>query len=177
VLRPMTHESAMTMVYDKRYMPLLEHAKLATVARVCRHGVPPFNLAALTAMIDRWRPETHSFHLSCGEMTITLEDTTMILGLKIQGFPVTGDTKSKGWEDHVAQFFGCPLPELQPSKKRRSSGVPLKWLREQFQQCLPGVDEVTVNYTAGLGSCTCLVPYYSLMASKTRRRGCTSCAF
>ena len=79
----MTHESATTMVYDERFLPLLKRAKLATVACVYRRGVPPFNPAALTAMIDRWRPETHSFHLSCGEMTITLEDAAMILGLKI----------------------------------------------------------------------------------------------
>ena len=48
----------MTMVYDERYMPLLKHAKLATVVRVCHRGVPPFNPAVLTTMIDRWRPET-----------------------------------------------------------------------------------------------------------------------
>jgi len=71
------------MVYDERYMPLLKHAKLAAVARACRCGVPPFNPAALTAMIDRLQPETHSFHLPCGEMTITLEDVALILGLKI----------------------------------------------------------------------------------------------
>ena len=48
----------MTMVYDKRYTPLLKLANLATVARVCRRGTPPFNPAALTVLIDRWRPET-----------------------------------------------------------------------------------------------------------------------
>ena len=71
------------MVYEKCYMPLLKCAKLATIAHVCRRGVPPFNPAALTVMIDRWRPETHSFHMTWGEMTITLEDAAMILGIKI----------------------------------------------------------------------------------------------
>ena len=58
-MRPMTHEFATTMIYDERYMPLLKRAKrakLATVARVCRRGVPPFNPAALIAMIDRIWP-------------------------------------------------------------------------------------------------------------------------
>jgi hypothetical protein len=36
-------------------------------------------------MVDRWRPKTHSFHLPCGEMMVTHEDVTMILGLSIRG--------------------------------------------------------------------------------------------
>jgi hypothetical protein len=44
-----------------------------------------FNTIAITAMVDRWRPETHSFHLPCGEMMISLEDVAMILGLLIRG--------------------------------------------------------------------------------------------
>ncbi|XP_021309200.1 protein MAIN-LIKE 1 [Sorghum bicolor] len=145
-LRPMTHEAATSMVYDEKYTPLLKRANLAAVARVCRRGTPPFNPAALTALIDRWRPETHTFHLPCGEMTVTLEDTAMILGVRIRGFPVTGDTESEGWENRVHNFLGRALPELEAGKKRRSSGVPLRWLREQWHQCPPDADEATVNY-------------------------------
>ena len=83
VLRPMTHEASTTMVYDKRYTPLLKLANLATVACVYRRGMPPFNPAALTVLIDQWHPKTHSFHLPCREMTVTLEDVAMILGVKI----------------------------------------------------------------------------------------------
>jgi hypothetical protein len=42
-----------------------------------------FNAMAIIAMVDRCRPETHSFHLPCDEMTMTLEDVHMILGLPI----------------------------------------------------------------------------------------------
>ncbi|XP_066323182.1 protein MAIN-LIKE 1-like [Miscanthus floridulus] len=146
VLRPMTHEASTTMVYDERYTPLLKVANLATVARVCRRGTPPFNPAALTALIDRWRPETHSFHLPCGEMTVTLEDIAMILGVKIRGFPVTGDTESEGWQQRVEHFLGRPLAAVEAGKKRRSSGVSLRWLRQQFRECPPNVDAETVTY-------------------------------
>ena len=37
----------------------------------------------------RWRPETHTFHLPVGEMTITLHDVAIILGLRIHGPQVT----------------------------------------------------------------------------------------
>jgi len=58
----------------------------------------------------RWRPETHSFHLPCGEMTIMLEDTHKILGLSVRGRPVklssttgpmVGGTEWRpSWGDH-----------------------------------------------------------------------------
>uniref|UniRef100_A0A453LQ52 Aminotransferase-like plant mobile domain-containing protein n=1 Tax=Aegilops tauschii subsp. strangulata TaxID=200361 RepID=A0A453LQ52_AEGTS len=37
-----------------------------------RRSTPPNNAAALTALIDHWRPETHTFHLWTGEMSVTL---------------------------------------------------------------------------------------------------------
>jgi hypothetical protein len=37
----------------------------------------------LTTLIERWGWETHTFHLYVGEMTPTLQDTTIMLGLPI----------------------------------------------------------------------------------------------
>ena len=45
--------------------------------------------AALIALVDRWRPDTHIFHLPAGEMTVTLQDVTMLFGLRIDGRAVT----------------------------------------------------------------------------------------
>src|SRR5579883_1323876 len=39
----------------------------------------------LTALVDRWRPETHTFHLPCGEMTPTLQDVSFLFGIPIHG--------------------------------------------------------------------------------------------
>ena len=63
-------------------------------------------------------------------MTVTLEDVAMILGVKIQGFPMTGDTESEGWQQRVEHFLGRPLAAVEAGKKRRSSGVSLRWLRQ-----------------------------------------------
>ncbi|XP_041999759.1 protein MAIN-LIKE 1-like [Salvia splendens] len=44
----------------------------------------------ITALIERWRSETHTFHLPIGEATITLEDVQAIWGLRAEGRVFTG---------------------------------------------------------------------------------------
>ena len=47
----------------------------------------------INAFIERWRLETHSFHLSHGEMTITLQDVEVIMGMPIEDEAMVGSTK------------------------------------------------------------------------------------
>ncbi|KAL8520590.1 hypothetical protein ACS0TY_011213 [Phlomoides rotata] len=42
----------------------------------------------ITALVERCHPETHTFHFSVDEVTITLQDTAIIWGLSIEGEPV-----------------------------------------------------------------------------------------
>jgi hypothetical protein len=72
------------MAFDERYVPLLHQMKLLPVANIICHGMPVFNAMAIMAMVDRWRPEPHSFHLPCGKMMVTLKDMDMILGFPIR---------------------------------------------------------------------------------------------
>ena len=52
--------------------------------------VPHMDLdqALITTLVKRWRPETYSFHLPHGEMTITLQDMEVIMGVPVDGLPV-----------------------------------------------------------------------------------------
>ncbi|CAI0559183.1 unnamed protein product, partial [Linum tenue] len=51
--------------------------------------------ALITALVERWRRETSTFHLFIGECTITLQDVELLLGLKIEGLPLTIKTGKK----------------------------------------------------------------------------------
>jgi hypothetical protein len=53
----------------------------------------------------------------CGEMTVTLEDVAMILGLLIIERPITGHMESSMWHERVAAFLGRePPPKVSGGK-------------------------------------------------------------
>ena len=72
---------------DPRIIPYLIRAGFYGVYRV---GRIQYDHALLTAMLERWRQETHTFHLPIGEATVTLQDVSIIYGLPIDGRAVTG---------------------------------------------------------------------------------------
>ncbi|KAL0357873.1 UNVERIFIED_CONTAM: Serine/threonine-protein phosphatase 7 long form [Sesamum calycinum] len=43
----------------------------------------------ITALVERWRPETHTFHFSVGEATVTLQDISIIWAIPIEGNTVS----------------------------------------------------------------------------------------
>ncbi|XP_034583403.1 protein MAIN-LIKE 1 isoform X2 [Setaria viridis] len=142
LLRSRAHDGFLALQYDDRYTPLLEMAGLDVISYQVNRGMPKFNSAAITALVDRWRPETHSFHLPFGEMTVTLQDCQKMLGLSIRGHAVTGPCVSEGWRARVAAFLGREVEE----QGTRTSGVLISWLREHFGQCPQDVDAETVGH-------------------------------
>ena len=50
----------------------------------------------ITAFVERWRPETHTFHLPHGETMITLQDVEVILGIPINGEAIVGTLTKHG---------------------------------------------------------------------------------
>ena len=61
----------------------LREAGLLTLGRLVEGGRVKLDRSLLTALIYRWRPETHTFHLPCGELAPTLQDVAYLLGLPI----------------------------------------------------------------------------------------------
>ena len=71
----------------------------------------PFDRSLLTALVDRWRPETHTFHLPFGEMTVTLQDVAMLTGLPIAGAAIGPSIPPMGWQNDILGRFANILPE------------------------------------------------------------------
>ncbi|KAL0314916.1 UNVERIFIED_CONTAM: Serine/threonine-protein phosphatase 7 long form [Sesamum angustifolium] len=76
---------------------------------VYRCGRIQYDCHLITALVERWRSETHTFHFRVGEATITLQDVQVIWGLPIDGEPVSGtdlERTSVQWQEYCMQYIG-----------------------------------------------------------------------
>ena len=48
-------------------------------------------------------PEMHTFHMPFEEMTVTLQDVSMLTGLPIRGRPIGPSVTSITWRDDLVQ--------------------------------------------------------------------------
>ncbi|KAH1072006.1 hypothetical protein J1N35_024334 [Gossypium stocksii] len=88
------------------------------------------DLTLISALVERWRPETYTFHLSCGECTITLEDVVLQLSLLVDGPIVTGAVVILGKEDLCEAFLGKVPNKFQGGR------IEMKWLEDNFKYLL-----------------------------------------
>ncbi|XP_016690749.1 serine/threonine-protein phosphatase 7 long form homolog [Gossypium hirsutum] len=114
--------SALKIAPDARFMPYLELAGFGSVAMI-RSSDLRFDL--LSALVERWRPETHTFHFSCGECTVTLEDVAVQLGLPIDRSPVTGVSSFTDLAAVCYQLLG----ESPEDGDKYFSGIKFTWLK------------------------------------------------
>ena len=75
------------------------------------HMVPSIKLdhALITTFVEQWHPETYSFHLPHGEITITLQDVEVIMGMPIEGEAMVRFTK-RTWKTVCDEILGIQIP-------------------------------------------------------------------
>ncbi|WVZ67009.1 LOW QUALITY PROTEIN: hypothetical protein U9M48_016155 [Paspalum notatum var. saurae] len=103
----------------------------------------------ITALIDRWRPETHTFHLPCGEMTPTLQDVSYLLGFPIVGEAVGPRLIGRTWMENLEVRFAAfdRLDHLGALEAHPSTRGPRKKWLLQFQatNLHPDADDESVS--------------------------------
>ena len=110
---------------------------LRTLGRETNHGL-------ITALVERWRLKTHTFHMPHGEVTITLQDVEVLFGLPFNGKAVVGSTE-KFWKDVCWDFPGFTVP-LDNTLMLQGERIVIKWLLEQVAVPLPpNVEEDQVH--------------------------------
>ena len=83
------------------------------------------------------------FHVPVGEMTITLQDVAIILGLHTDGPTVTGTCVFD-----VAKLCGELIGVTSPADALKGFAISIRWLCDQLSPLAPDVDEVTLELSA-----------------------------
>ena len=133
-------------------VPMVDDRVLAIVRLLGLEGlhlVPSIQLdhALITAFVEQWRLETHTFHLPHGEMTITLQDVEVIIGLPIEGEAMVGPSK-RTWTDVCAEMLGIQIPN-DPQTVLRGQRILIPAIVERIRKPLPpDANEIQVHQYA-----------------------------
>ncbi|CAN1289164.1 Protein MAIN-LIKE 2 [Linum perenne] len=111
--------------WSPQYQPFLEGCRLSGVLPVIGH-TPCKEL--VTALIERWRPETNTFHLVPGEATITLEDVEVLTGLPTTGRPLIISPDEQPVPEICEQWLGIqPPPNAVQGRTVKVAWVKTYW--------------------------------------------------
>ena len=103
----------------------------------------------LSAFCERWQPETTTFHLPFGEMTITLDDVSSILHIPITGSMISF---SQPLRVDVANALLVELlgtTDVEASRETeqcRSSSVRLLWLGDHFSTIMDASSDDDIEF-------------------------------
>ncbi|KAL8546639.1 hypothetical protein ACS0TY_006383 [Phlomoides rotata] len=136
-----------TDVEDRSWKSLFKKSGLLWV-RSCSYKTPSKNLIA--AFVERWHPETNSFHFPFGEMTITLDDVHCLTGLSVVGLPVQSNRlECTPGDKDVMNLLGIGKRQIKKAVGgKRGSSIKLPWLRKTYMKNMTSEDENDVLYAA-----------------------------
>ncbi|KAH1262512.1 Serine/threonine-protein phosphatase 7 long form [Glycine max] len=121
----------------EQIFPFLQQSGFGWIIKM---GYLKINASLISALIERWRPETHRFHMRCGECTITLQDVSVLLGISVDGLPLIGPT-NLDWADLCEELLGVKPRE----DEIKGNVVKLSWLAHHFAQINNDDDEEQVR--------------------------------
>ena len=79
--------------------------------------------ALITTLVERWRLKMHTFHSLHGEMGITLQDIEVMLGVPIDGLPMTGSVRMD-WFVLCCDLLGHQPPDTVSHPYENKSILP-----------------------------------------------------
>ena len=86
----------------------------------------------LSAFCERWQPETTTFHLPFGEMTITLDDVASILHIPVTGSMISFSQPLRVDNANALLLGTIDVEASRETEQCRSPSVRLLWLRDNF---------------------------------------------
>jgi len=114
---------------EPQIIPLLSCTGFQHIALIKQCKIDP---ALITALVEWWRPKTHTFHLPWREYTMTLEDVALHLGIRVGG-RVVARSSFLHWDDLCHELLG----EVPPENACKGVALKMTWLLSMLRAPLP----------------------------------------
>ena len=124
----------------KRITPYLHQCRLYRVTHLLHIDI---DWSLVTSLVERWQPDTHTFHLLTCEMSITLQDIAILTGLPIDGNAVCGPTNLV-WEQVCDNLLG----EIPPATTLTYGSLKITWVRNTFSNLPKGANAIITQQYA-----------------------------
>ncbi|XP_028053396.1 protein MAIN-LIKE 1-like [Camellia sinensis] len=119
---------------NRRFRDIVQQSGLTSVVHCTYRFV---NRIVISVFVERWQPETNTFHLTVGEMTMTLDDVGTILEIPITGRLVSAATLTNQ-QTHALVVDALGVDDAEANEElssARGQSVKLEWLRSKFSGC------------------------------------------
>ncbi|XP_061338550.1 protein MAIN-LIKE 2-like [Gastrolobium bilobum] len=124
-------------VIPEPIVPLLCHAsflgtvwmsRMELISGIISYGLIENDFDLVHGLLEVWRPETYTFHMLSGEVTVTLEDVAMIIDLPTNGELIIGMSETRDFLHLVPQLLG-----RTPNASNLKGGtLKMTWLDRRF---------------------------------------------
>ncbi|XP_021687699.1 serine/threonine-protein phosphatase 7 long form homolog [Hevea brasiliensis] len=131
---------------------IVPHLKKSGFIRVSRIRFFALDWHLISALVERWKPETHMFMLPIGECTITLEDIDIMTGLPIDDM---GQAGQYSWGLACLTYLYRELCHgADPETKEISGAIFILriWAWERIKSVAPSLPDPALHDNALLGS-------------------------
>ncbi|XP_028090313.1 protein MAIN-LIKE 1-like [Camellia sinensis] len=134
-------------VQNVRWRHLVEQSGLnVLIDHTYQHG----NKVAISAFVERWHPETNTFHMLDGGMTVTLDVVRTILGIPVTGMALSCPKLTR-YEaaELVNASLGVPVNDAFAELVQScGKSMKLEWLRIGFYEVNDTNDANFIEYAA-----------------------------
>lgn len=151
---PVNYEAMTSKRGDSRFWKHYKSIHLTTEVRdiisdvgmigVCDCYSTKLDMGFIHALVERWRPETNTFHLPIGETTVTLQDVNVLWGLPIDGEVFSGSEPKFSKQEMSAMcrdLLGFNPDESDFSGRR----IKTARLFDEFEKDFPSTEDVMLN--------------------------------
>ncbi|RWR93234.1 serine/threonine-protein phosphatase 7 long form isoform X1 [Cinnamomum micranthum f. kanehirae] len=131
-------------LYVPMFRAIIDESGLADLRRFSYRYI---SSPLVSAFVERWQPETNTFHMPFGEMTITLDDVCTLLGILVTGLPFHVSTSMRFTEqvDLLERGLGVDRASAAAELNLARGGVVrMGWIRRVCGDISPAssVEEV-----------------------------------